>query len=102
MPQPHPPCQISAAEIENISRGRYAPEAAYARGLADLAVLARLLAAQDYMHGPSPTSIDAKVYGFIANIYFLCHRHITQAIRHGVQALPNLVRHCTAIRRVAM
>ena len=48
--------------------GRYAPEAAYARGLADLGVLARLVPAEGFVHGPRPTSIDAGIYGFIANI----------------------------------
>jgi glutathione S-transferase len=50
--------------------GRYAPEAAYARGLADLAVLADLVPPHGYIHGADPTSIDAGIYGFIANIYF--------------------------------
>jgi glutathione S-transferase len=48
--------------------GRYAPDAAYARGLADLGVLAHLVSDGGYVHGESPTSIDAGIYGFIANI----------------------------------
>ncbi|MGB9332972.1 MAG: glutathione S-transferase C-terminal domain-containing protein, partial [Steroidobacteraceae bacterium] len=50
--------------------GRFAPAAAYARGLADLQVLADLVPPRDYMFGPKPTSVDASIYGFIANIYF--------------------------------
>ena len=50
--------------------GRFAPDAAYARGLADLEVLAHLIPANGYVHGPKPTTIDAGIYGFIANIYF--------------------------------
>src|SRR5262249_33027052 len=50
--------------------GRYAPDAAYQRGLADLQVLANLLPARGYLHGETPTSIDGGIYGFIANIYF--------------------------------
>jgi len=50
--------------------GRYEPEAAYERGLADLEVLARLLPETGNLHGGKPTSIDAGIYGFIANIYF--------------------------------
>src|SRR5207249_6830381 len=38
--------------------GRYAPDAAYARGIADLKVLADLVPAKGYVHGESPTSID--------------------------------------------
>ena len=50
--------------------GRYDPDAAYARGLADLQVLSRLLPPSGYVHGAKPTSIDAGIYGFVANIYF--------------------------------
>src|SRR5215831_2771655 len=51
--------------------GRYAPDAAYRRGLKDLQVLADLLPASGgYLHGEKPTSIDAGIYGFIANIHF--------------------------------
>jgi glutathione S-transferase len=74
--------------------GRYAPEAAYARGLADLAVLAHLIPSEGYVHGPKPTSIDAGIYGFIANIYFF---DIDTPLRRFVLAQGNLVRHCRAI-----
>jgi glutathione S-transferase len=74
--------------------GRYAPAAAYARGLADLQVLANLIPANDYLHGPKPTSIDAAVYGFIANIHFY---EIDTPLKQFVASHPNLVRHCTEI-----
>ena len=74
--------------------GRYAPEAAYARGLADLAVLAHLIPAQGYVHGPAPTSIDAGIYGFIANIWFY---DIDTPLKQFVVKQPNVVRHCRAI-----
>lgn len=79
--------------------GRYAPEAAYARGLADLAVLARLVPAEGYVHGPAATTIDAGIYGFIANIYFFA---IDTPLKRFVMAQPNLVRHCTAIHGMVM
>jgi glutathione S-transferase len=74
--------------------GRYAPDAAYARGLADLKVLADLIPANGYVHGPKPTSIDAGIYGFIANIHFFT---IDTPLKAFVTAHPNLVRHCEAI-----
>jgi len=77
--------------------GRYAPEAAYARGLADLAVLARRVPAAGYVHGAAPTSIDAAIYGFIANIYFY---DIDTQLKRFVVAQPNLVRHCSAIYEI--
>jgi glutathione S-transferase len=76
--------------------GRYAPEDAYARGLADLGVLADLVPEDGYVHGAAPTSIDAGIYGFLANIYFY---DIATPLKEFVAARPNLVRHCTAIHR---
>ncbi|WOH65009.1 glutathione S-transferase family protein [Bradyrhizobium sp. BWA-3-5] len=74
--------------------GRYTPDQAYARGLADLQVLADLVPADGYMHGNEPTSIDAGIYGFIANIHFF---PIPTPLKAFVTAHPNLVRHCEAI-----
>lgn len=74
--------------------GRYAPSDAYARGLADLQVLANLIPADGYLHGPKPTSIDAGIYGFIANIWFY---EIETPLKQFLASHPDLVRHCTAI-----
>jgi glutathione S-transferase len=79
--------------------GRYAPDAAYARGLADLRVLVSLIPASGYVFGPKPTSIDAGIYGFIANIYFYT---IDTALKEFVVAHENLVRHCQAIHATVM
>lgn len=97
--------QIDAAGLEkakeyNAQRyfyqgiGRYAPEQAYARGLTDLQVLAELLPAQGFLHGAKPCSIDAGIYGFIANIYFF---PIPTPLKSFVASQANLVRHCEAI-----
>ena len=74
--------------------GRYDPDAAMARGLADLSALATLVPARTYVHGEKPTSIDASIYGFIANIYFY---EIETPLKQFVVAHDNLVRHCCAI-----
>jgi glutathione S-transferase len=79
--------------------GRYTPEAAYARGLADLGALAKLVPADGYMHGPRPTSIDAGIYGFVANIWFF---DIDTPLKQFVRANANLVRHCTTIHETVM
>ena len=79
--------------------GRYAPDAAYARGLADLQVLANLIPASGYLHGRKPTSIDAGIYGFIANIYFF---EIDTPLRQFVVSHANIVRHCRAIHDAVM
>ncbi len=74
--------------------GRYTPDQAYARGLADLEVLAELVSAEGYVHGAAPTSIDAGIYGFIANIHYY---PIPTPLKGFVSSRPNLVRHCEAI-----
>ena len=74
--------------------GRYPPDQAYARGIADLQVLAELIPADGYVHGATPTSIDAGIYGFIANIHFF---PIATPLKAALTAHPNLVRHCEAI-----
>jgi glutathione S-transferase len=74
--------------------GRFDPDAAMARGLADLAALAELIPRGGYVHGKEPTSIDAGIYGFIANIYFY---DIDTPLKQFVVAHDNIVRHCRAI-----
>jgi glutathione S-transferase len=74
--------------------GRYEPDAAMARGLADLAAIASLIPAQGYVHGDKPTAVDAGIYGFVANIYFY---DIDTPLKQFVVAHDNLVRHCRAI-----
>jgi glutathione S-transferase len=79
--------------------GRFEPEAAYARGLADLALLARRVPAEGFVHGPRPTSADAAIYGFLANIHFF---PIPTPLNLFLEAQPNLVRHCEAIHGAVM
>jgi len=74
--------------------GRYSPAAAYARGVADLQVLVHLVPSTGFLHGPQPGSIDAAIYGFLANIYFY---EIDTPLRQFVAAHRNLVRHCSEI-----
>ena len=74
--------------------GRYDPDAAMARGLADLTALAALIPQQGYVHGKRATSIDAGIYGFIANIYFY---DIETPLKQFVVSNGNLVQHCRTI-----
>jgi len=98
-PHLYEPGLLKAKEL-NASRyyyqgiGRYSAPEVYARGLADLAVLARQVPADGYLHGREPGVVDAAVYGFIANIYFF---DIDTPLKAFVVAHDNLVRHCTAI-----
>jgi glutathione S-transferase len=74
--------------------GRFAPAAAYARGIADLQILADLIPMESYVFGAKPSSVDAAIYGFIANIHFL---PIDTPLKQFIGLHPNLIRHCINI-----
>ena len=74
--------------------GRFEADAAMARGLADLAALANLIRPQGYVHGDRPASIDAGIYGFVANIYFY---DIDTPLKKFIVSHDGLVRHCRTI-----
>jgi hypothetical protein len=46
------------------------------------------------VHGPTPTSADAGIYGFIANIHFY---DIDTPLKQFVSSHANLVQHCSAL-----
>ena len=74
--------------------GRYEPAAVFERGIADLQALATLIPDDGFPFGTQPSSIDAAIYGFVANIHFY---QIDTPLRAFVASHPNLVRHCTSI-----
>jgi glutathione S-transferase len=76
--------------------GRFDPDAAMARGLADLAAIAALIPQHGFVHGETAGSVDAAIYGFIANIYFY---DIDTPLKRFVVAHDNVVRHCNAIHK---
>jgi glutathione S-transferase len=92
---------LEAARQYNFNRyhyqgiGRYEPEQAYARGIADLQVIANLIHDSGFLFGDQPASIDAAVYGFVANIYFY---DIDTPLKQFVVSQPHLVRYCVALR----
>jgi glutathione S-transferase len=74
--------------------GRYEPQDVYKRGIADLSAVASLIGEGGFLFGPQPTSIDAGIYGFVANIYFY---DIDTPLKRFVASHRDLVRHCNAI-----
>ena len=95
------PEALEAARKYNFQRyyyqgiGRYEAAAVYERGLADLRTLANLLPEGGPMFGPKPTSIDAAIYGFVANIYFY---EIDTPLKAFVTSRSNLENHCIGMR----
>jgi glutathione S-transferase len=94
------PAELDAAREYNRQRyyyqgiDRYEPEQVYARGIGDLGVIADLLGDSGFVFGPQPVSLDAGIYGFVANIYFY---RIDTPLKQYVLSRPNLVRHCLAM-----
>jgi glutathione S-transferase len=74
--------------------GRYEPEKVYDRGIANLRVISDLLGQNNFMFSATPRSVDAAIYGFIANIYFY---DILTPLKELVLSRSNLVNHCHAI-----
>jgi glutathione S-transferase len=74
--------------------GRYEPARVYARGIADLQVLANLVPQNAFLFGAQPSSIDAGIYGFLANIHFYA---IDTPLKTFVASRANLVRHCETL-----
>ena len=91
---------LDAAREHNFQRyhhqgiGRYEPDAVYARGVADLGVLADLLPARGFLFGARPSSVDAAIYGFTANILFY---EIGTPLQACLVSRPNLVAHCRSV-----
>jgi len=67
--------KIQAAQKYNFQRyhyqgiGCYEPSDVYKRGLADLQILASVIGDNRFLFDSEPTSIDAGVYGFVANLF---------------------------------
>jgi glutathione S-transferase len=91
---------LEAAKTYNAQRyhfqgiGRFEPPAVYARGIATLQALADLVPDAGFLFGPEPASVDAALYGSIANIHFF---EIETPLRQFVAAQPGLVRHCATL-----
>src|SRR5712692_8926901 len=87
---------LEAARKYNFERyyfqgiGRYEAEEVYGRGLADLQVLVNLVGANGFLFADKPNSIDAGIYGFLANIHFY---DIGTALKRCVVSHPDLARY---------
>jgi glutathione S-transferase len=74
--------------------GRYTPEQVYARGLASLGAFASVVPEEGFVFGPQPASIDAALYGFLANIVYY---DIDTPLKRFVLQQRALSRHTDAI-----
>ncbi|MBY0334130.1 MAG: glutathione S-transferase N-terminal domain-containing protein [Acetobacteraceae bacterium] len=74
--------------------GRFTPEQAYARGIGNLAAVGAQLPAEGFVFGTVPCSLDAAIYGFVANTRFY---PTGTPPRAWVLGHPAPLRHCDAI-----
>ena len=74
--------------------GRHEPRDVYARGVADLQALANVTPGHGFLFGTQPSSIDATVYGFVANILYY---GIDTPLKRFVESRVALVRHADAV-----
>jgi glutathione S-transferase len=104
----HP--QVTAENMETAQRynfqryhyqgiGRYEAAAVYDKGLADLQVLADMVGKGDFLFGDKPSSADAAVYGFLANIYFY---DIDTPLKRFIVSRDNLVAYCERLHALVM
>ena len=77
--------------------GRYQPDQVYARGLADLRVLANLLGDKPFLFGDRPYSTDAATYGFLANSWFFA---IDTPLKAFIGSSGNLAPYCERLHRL--
>ena len=96
---------MEAAQKYNFERyhyqgiGRFEPADVYKKGLADLQVLVNLLGTSDFLFDDKPRSIDAAVYGFLANIHFY---EIDTPLKLFVASHDRLVRYCERLHARVM
>lgn len=75
--------------------GRHSRDEVYALGSADLSAVSLLLGDERYFGGDEPSSVDAVVYGFLANLYWV---PIESPLKEHARSLPNLLAHAERVR----
>jgi glutathione S-transferase len=75
--------------------GRHPPEEILRRGAQDLGAIADFLGDKPFMFGERPTSLDATVYAFVANVLDV---PIDSALKRAAAARPNLVAYCRRMK----
>jgi glutathione S-transferase len=93
---------LEAARAYNFERyryqgiGRYEPDDVYARGIADLQAISNVAGDHTFIFGEEPSSTDAAVYGFVANIAYY---EIDTPLRRFVLEETDLAAYCETMRK---
>lgn len=75
--------------------GRHSREEIYAIGQRDITALADYLGEKKFFLGESPSSVDATVYGFLANLIWA---PIENPLKEHAKQYPQLEAYCTRMR----
>ena len=83
------------SEMRGHGMGRHGAEEIHAIGCRDLTAVADYLADKPYMLGEQPSSLDATVYAFLANLLWA---PVDSPIRTHAQGRPNLEAYCQRMK----
>ncbi|WP_420422210.1 glutathione S-transferase family protein [Simkania sp.] len=87
--------QINLGKYQIQGIGKYSLDEIYQAGIDDLAVIAHFLGSQNYIFGKNVHSLDACIYGFLANIYYF---EIDTPLKEFLVATKTLPAYCDRIR----
>lgn len=76
--------------------GRHSAVEIYQLGIEDINAIATLLGTQSYFWGDSPTSIDATLFAFLANIIWVPQENI---LKKHILNLPSIPAYCERIKK---
>lgn len=83
------------SELRGHGMGRHSAQEIQAIGCRDITAVADFLADKPYMLGQQPSSLDATVYAFMANLLWA---PVDSPIRRHAQGLPNLEVYCQRMK----
>jgi glutathione S-transferase len=84
-----------ARDLQGQGMARHSPEEIVARAADDLAAIAEYLNVKPYFMGDRPTSIDASLYAFLANLWEV---ELDTPLKTAVGRHKNLVAYCERMR----
>jgi glutathione S-transferase len=83
------------AQLRGQGMGRHSREEIYAIGCRDITALADFLGARPYFMGEQPTSLDASVYAFLANLLWV---PVASPLKSHARRFPQLESYCTRMK----
>ena len=83
------------ANLQGHGMGRHTPEEIVQIGREDLTAIADFLADKPYLMGEKPTTVDASVYGLLANVVSV---PLSSPFKDHADKYPNLAAYCQRIQ----